>query len=55
MKGTKHKEYGMKFLWELVEKKKNNNNNKQTNKHENTVLMEAICDMWKAGVPVSVI
>ena len=31
MTGTKHKEYGMKFLGELVEKKKTTTTNKQTN------------------------
>ena len=34
MKGTKHKEYGMKFLWELVKKKQQQQQtNKQTWKH----------------------
>ena len=36
MKGAKHKEYGMKFLWELVEKKQQQQQqqtNKQTWKH----------------------
>ena len=32
MKGAKHKEYVMKFLWELVEKKKKQQQQQQTNK-----------------------